>query len=624
MFRTQKNVFASISSISHATITDMPSQQSARDRAVNRQIHQLNWDSFLVQKWSFYLTYVMRVPAYVIQHALVPLFIAYSLQAIIERQFTDVPGLVATIVGLSLAQVIMMGVGAWAVSNNAIAAAAAIQKRVFNNYLHKDYEFYSNNFMGALSANAIRLREASTEYGMIVTLDIPKQLVTVFAGLLVIGWQAPLLALITFACMAALFAYTITMSRWRLKFRRKLSRAGSELAGSLTDSIGQAQMVKSFAAETYEQTHIHKPLSAWQKAQKTVWLTSIPADAGRYMFMAIAIGVLLLSTAHLYQQGTIPIAIVALVQLYVIKMITTVSDIADLIKRYETVMGSVYAAVQTMGVPATIVDPTKPKKLPKKASDLTVTLKNASFWYNDAQKKRPALKDISLTIAPGEKIGVVGYSGSGKTTLTKLLLRFMDVRKGSILIGGVDLREAKQKDIRDVIAYVPQEPLLFHRSILENIHYGNPNASKKAVMQAAKMGHVDEFVRQLPEKYDTLVGERGIKLSGGQRQRIAIARAIVRDAPILVLDEATSALDSKSEKLIQDALWDLMKHRTAIVVAHRLSTIQRMDRIVVVDKGRVVQIGTHAELLKQEGSIYANLWAHQSGGYIVEAPTEEE
>lgn len=609
-------------SIAHATITDMPSQQSARDRTVNRKIHRLNWDAFLVQKWSLYLTYLMRVPAYVIQHALVPLFIAYSLQAIIERQFTDVPGLVAIIIGLSLAQVIMMGVGAWAVSNNAVVAAAAIQNRVFKNYLAKDYEFYSNNFMGALSANAIRLREASTEYGLVFTLDIPKQIVTVFAGLLVIGWQAPLLALITFACMAALFTYTIAMSRWRLKFRRKLSQAGSELAGALTDSIGQAQMVKSFAAETYEQSHIEASLSPWQKAQKTVWLTSIPADAGRYMFMAIAIGILLLSTAHLYQQGTIPIAIVALVQLYVIKMITTVSDIADLIKRYETIMGSVYAAVQTMEVPSTIVDPAKPKKLPKKTDNLTITFANASFWYSDVQENHPALKDISLTIAPGEKIGIVGYSGSGKTTLTKLLLRFMDVRKGSISIGGIDLRKAKQKDVRDIIAYVPQEPLLFHRSIYDNIHYGNPRASKRTVLQAAKMGHVDEFVRQLPEKYDTLVGERGIKLSGGQRQRIAIARAIVKDAPILVLDEATSALDSKSEKLIQDALWDLMKNRTAVVVAHRLSTIQRMDRIVVMDKGRVVQLGTHAELLEQKGSIYANLWAHQSGGYIVEAPSE--
>jgi ATP-binding cassette, subfamily B, bacterial len=219
----------------------------------------------------------------------------------------------------------------------------------------------------------------------------------------------------------------------------------------------------------------------------------------------------------------------------------------------------------------------------------------------------------------------VGYSGSGKTTLTKLLLRFMDTTDGSITIGGIDVRDASQHDLRSHIAYVPQEPLLFHRSIAENIAYGRPSASKKQIEAAAQTAYVDEFVRDLPGGYQTLVGERGVKLSGGQRQRVAIARALLRDAPILVLDEATSALDSRSEKLIQQALWHLMKDRTALVVAHRLSTIQRMDRIVVMDKGRIVQIGSHDELLKQKRGIYAELWAHQSGGYVgVPAPQPEE
>ena len=233
--------------------------------------------------------------------------------------------------------------------------------------------------------------------------------------------------------------------------------------------------------------------------------------------------------------------------------------------------------------------------------------------------------DLALGIGglpKGRVVEIYGTESSGKTTLTKLLLRFMDVTKGSITLGDVDLRQARQQDIRRCIAYVPQEPLLFHRSILDNIAYGNPKASRQMVIRAAKMGHVDEFANELPQGYDTLVGERGIKLSGGQRQRIAIARAIVKDAPILVLDEATSALDSQSEKLIQDALWDLMKERTAIVIAHRLSTIQKMDRIVVMDKGQIVQMGTHKQLLKDKQGIYAKLWSHQSGGYIVEDPSK--
>jgi ATP-binding cassette subfamily B protein len=198
----------------------------------------------------------------------------------------------------------------------------------------------------------------------------------------------------------------------------------------------------------------------------------------------------------------------------------------------------------------------------------------------------------------------------------------MDVGDGSIKINGIDIRELSQHDLRRSIAYVPQEPLLFHRSIYDNIAYGRPNARKKEVLEAARLAYVDEFVADLLKSYDTLVGERGVKLSGGQRQRVAIARAILKNAPLLVLDEATSALDSRSEKYIQDALWHLLKGRTALVIAHRLSTIQRMDKIIVMDKGKIVQAGTHAELKNQAG-IYADLWAHQSGGYIGLPPENE-
>ena len=218
-------------------------------------------------------------------------------------------------------------------------------------------------------------------------------------------------------------------------------------------------------------------------------------------------------------------------------------------------------------------------------------------------------------MAAGTKVGLVGRSGGGKTTLTRLLLRFADVERGQILVGGQSIADVPQAALREVIAYVPQDPAMFHRTIADNIRFGRPQATDAEVRRAAALAHAAEFIEALPDGYDTLVGERGIKLSGGQRQRIAIARAILKDAPILILDEATSSLDSESEALIQDALWTLMAGRTAIVIAHRLSTVRRMDSLVVLDRGRIVEQGSHEELLAL-GGIYASLWAHQSGGFL--------
>ena len=237
-----------------------------------------------------------------------------------------------------------------------------------------------------------------------------------------------------------------------------------------------------------------------------------------------------------------------------------------------------------------------------------------------AYPSRPPLFDgFDLRIAPGEKVGLVGRSGGGKTTLTRLLLRFADLEAGAIEIGGQNIARISQASLRESIATVPQEPAMFHRSIADNIRFGRPSATDDEVRRAAELAHATEFITDLPAGFDTLVGERGVKLSGGQRQRIAIARAILKDAPILVLDEATSALDSESEKHIQEALWALMRDRTAIVIAHRLSTVRRMDRLVVLDAGNVIEQGRHDQLLAARGH-YAALWAHQSGGFLQELP----
>ena len=250
------------------------------------------------------------------------------------------------------------------------------------------------------------------------------------------------------------------------------------------------------------------------------------------------------------------------------------------------------------------------------APDLVVSkgdifFSDLSFWYTDAQTPTAVFEHFDLHIPAGERVGIVGISGSGKTTLTRLLLRLVDIQEGNIYVDGQEISKVSQVSLRRQIAYVPQEPLLFHRTISENISYGRPGASFEEIRQAAVDANALDFIEQLPDGFETITGERGVKLSGGQRQRVAIARAILTDAPILVLDEATSALDSESEQLIQEALQNLMKGRTAIVIALRLSTVASLDRIVVLKDGRIIEDGAHADLLAKGGE-YAGLWRRQT------------
>lgn len=586
-----------------------------RDRETSRYTHRLFWQAILVAWPDLALWALMRPAAILVYNVLIPFQVAYGLQAIITHHYSQVHHYALNVVWLALVYCVLWGVGGVAICRNGRADVVHIQRAVFANYLQKDYAFYSDSYLGALGAQATRLREALTDYSQLIFNGFMAQFIIIASSVAIIAYHSWLLAAITLGCVALVLGFTIMMSRWRLRYRRDLSEAASDTAGVIGDALGHGPTVKSFAAEAYEQKRLDTALGRLASVQYWAWMSSIPSDLGRMILAAGATALLLIFTSRLYEHHTISIAIVALVQLYVVRLISSTQNIADLIKLYETTMSAAHQAVKTMLVKPTVLDKPDAQKLAKRAQG-AIGFSNVGYHYKDARSGTFAIKKFDLKVAPGEKVGLVGYSGSGKTTLTKLLLRFMDVSDGAISISDVDIRDVIQTDLRSHIAYVPQEPLLFHRSIAENIAYSKPSASRKAIIEAAKAAYVDEFVDELPKDYDTLVGERGIKLSGGQRQRVAIARAILKDAPILVLDEATSVLDSRSEKYIQKALWRLMKGRTALVIAHRLSTVQHMDRIVVMDKGKIVQTGTHDELLKSQKGIYAKLWAHQSGGYI--------
>ncbi len=311
--------------------------------------------------------------------------------------------------------------------------------------------------------------------------------------------------------------------------------------------------------------------------------------------------------------GGVSAGMVYLVFIYALNINRQLWEFNNITRTYNRVIGDSHEMTEILLKDYELIDHSNNKI---NAHSGVVEFKNVTFTHDKGDGEQ-VFENFNLVIKAGQRVGIVGHSGSGKTTLTRVLLRFSDIDSGSVLIDGQDISKATQQSLHESIAYVSQEPMLFHRSLRENISYGRQGATDTEIHKAAKLAHASEFIDKLPHGLDTTVGERGVKLSGGQRQRIAIARAILKDAPILVLDEATSALDSESEKLIQASLDDLMKGRTSIVIAHRLSTIAKLDRIIVLDNGAIIEDGSHSELLKQKGS-YAKLWAHQSGGFIEE------
>jgi ATP-binding cassette subfamily B protein len=311
---------------------------------------------------------------------------------------------------------------------------------------------------------------------------------------------------------------------------------------------------------------------------------------------------------HIAEIGTIYLVIS-----YTLNVVSQLWSVSNATRNYLRIIGDAGPMIATLDEEIEIQDLEKPEEC--LIHDGKIEIQNMTFTHDENTK--PLFDNFSLTINSGERVGLIGRSGSGKTSLTKLILRFNDIEKGIIKIDGQDITKITQDDLHNSIAYVSQEPALFHRSLHDNIAYSKPDASEAEVRYAAAQANALDFIQSLNKGFKTLVGERGVKLSGGQRQRVAIARAILKNAPILILDEATSALDSESEKLIQDSLSKLMHGRTSIVIAHRLSTISKLDRIIVLDEGKIVEQGTHEELIANS-NIYAKLWAHQSGGFIEE------
>ncbi|MBD5391600.1 ABC transporter ATP-binding protein [bacterium] len=389
------------------------------------------------------------------------------------------------------------------------------------------------------------------------------------------------------------------------------STAGSALSGKLVDSISNFSIVKLFARRSGEEKYLAPARTEYVQTrlrkgflERMFW--AIPGLLWDALF-----GVTLGLCAYLYMQGQMTVADVVVTTGVYFSVMGTISQLIDTLPNIIDKLGSAAKAYSELVVPIDVAD--APDAPDLAVCDAKIEFKNV--WFRYAKGRRWILRDFSLTINPGESVGLVGASGAGKTTLVNLLMRFYDVTRGQILIDGVDIRNVSQESLRRNIAFIPQEPTMFNRTLRENIEYGKMDATDAEIRRAAQRAAADKFINNAEKKYDTLVGDRGMKLSGGQRQRIAIARAFLKDAPILILDEATSALDSETEIAIQKSFEELASGRTTIAIAHRLSTLRNMDRIIVLRSGRIIEQGTHKTLVRRDGA-YARLWKMQSGGFI--------
>jgi ATP-binding cassette subfamily B protein len=490
-----------------------------------------------------------------------------------------------------------------------------LARRCFGRLIDQSADFHADTFGGSLVSQTNKLL---TSYVRIADTTIFQLLPLVCLLTGIVGIMVPRAPMYSVLLAGFSVLYIVAAIYLSGPVRREGARhsvAESAQTGSLADAVTNVMAIKSFAGEQHERERFDAITDRTHDSLMRLSRTHMRQTA-YFGGLTSTIAVVALTVAvYAVVSLDAEVGTVFLIVSYTASVVQQLFAFSNSsLRAYNRAFGDASEMIETLALESSVRDPLRPQSVRVGAGE--IAFENVVFQHAGAS--RPLFSGFSLRIEPGERVGLVGHSGAGKSSFTRLLLRFSDVAGGRILLDGQDIAEVTQHDLHASIAYVPQEPLLFHRSIRENIAYGNRSASTEAIERVAADANVTEFVRTLPAGFDTLVGERGVKLSGGQRQRIAIARAMLKNAPILVLDEATSALDSESEVLIQDALWRLMQGRTTIVVAHRLSTIQRMDRIVVLDEGRIAETGSHHELVDRPGGIYASFWAHQSGGFLRE------
>lgn len=495
---------------------------------------------------------------------------------------------------------------------------ANIREKIYDYVQQHSHEYFANNYSGSIARKIAELPNSSQSIIEVFSFSFIPTIIGIGIALVLMWMTQPIFAGILFAWFTLHIGLTLAFMRAGNQKWEIHSESASTLSGKIVDSFSNILNVRLFARGKYESQYLKRFQQDEIKKSKSAmwWIEIMRFCQGVMGFLMICS--MLLALVHGWTQGTVSLGDFAQIGMQSFWLLAMVWYMSYQMTVFARDVGVISNSLSLISKGHDIVDEVGAKQLEVKHGE--IRFENVNFAY---RAKQTVFKNLSIHIKAGQKVGLVGSSGSGKTTFVNLMLRFYDLDNGRIMIDGQDIAQVTQDSLRAQIAMIPQDPTLFHRSVKENIRYGRLDATDEEVVSAAELANCEEFIEKLPEKFDALVGERGVKLSGGQRQRISIARAILKNAPILILDEATSALDSVTENLIQDGLQNVMQGRTTLVVAHRLSTLADMDRILVFHKGEIVEDGTHEELLNSEEGHFARLWNMQTDGFLPDLAEQE-
>ncbi len=485
----------------------------------------------------------------------------------------------------------------------------AIQKlstRVLEHLHNLPLRFHLERQTGSITRDLERgTQSLSSIINYMVFIIVPTFVELGLVAAILLGAYALKFSLATLITIVLYILFTLLVTNWRMKYRHEMNRLDSQANSIAVDSLLNYETVKYFNNERYELSRYGETLSQWENAAVKSITTMSMLNFGQGFIIAIGVTIIMIFAAGGVTDGSMTLGDLVLVNALMLQLFVPLNTLGIVYRQITYSLADMDMLVKLLQKDTEIKDAQDATLLKVTAAE--IEFDKVSFSYN---QDREILRDVSITIPSGHKVAVVGASGAGKSTVARLLFRFYDVSEGAVRIDGQDVRECTQQSLHENIAVVPQDTVLFNESIYFNIQYAKPGASKEEIEQAAKLANIHDFIEQLPQQYETIVGERGLKLSGGEKQRIAIARAVLKNPRIVIFDEATSSLDSQSESMILNAMQEVTQGVTTLVIAHRLSTIVDADSIYVFDHGQVVESGSHRELLAQQG-IYANMWALQ-------------